>query len=63
MRYPNLRAEMARQGKTRNDLAHQIGKTRQTVSSWLLGKTEPRITEAQKIADWLGCPVEYLFED
>lgn len=63
MIFPNLRAEMARQGKTQNDIAELLGKTKQTVSMWMLGKTEPRISEARRIAEWLGQSMDYLFAE
>lgn len=56
----NTRAELARSGKTQEDIAEVLGITRQGVSQRLLGRVEFRVSELQKIADYLGIPVSAL---
>lgn len=63
MKFRNLRAELARQGKTQKDLAEHLNVLQGTVSRWLSGKTEPRISECKAISEWLGVSVDELFAD
>lgn len=49
MAYPNLAAEMARQGITQEQVANVVGKTPQTISRWMTGKGKS------------GMPIELLF--
>lgn len=59
MKYPNINAEMARNGFTRGDLAEKLGVTRKTVYNWLtLGKIPMNVVV--KLADLFGKPVDYL---
>lgn len=59
MKYPNINAEMARNGMTRDDLAKKMGVTRKTVYNWLtLGKIPMHVMV--KLAELLNCSVDYL---
>ena len=44
-------------------LAHKMGMSETTVSSMRKAGTEPRASEAAKIADALGTTVEFLVQD
>lgn len=52
-----VRAEMARQRKTREDLARILGFTKQAVSLRLTGQQSFRAEELKATADWLGVPI------
>lgn len=56
----NVRAELARSGKTQEDIARVLGLTRQSVSLRLLGQVEFRVSEIQLIADYLGVSISTL---
>lgn len=62
MKYPNVKAEMARSGLTAYELAEKVGVTPTTMSLWLNDKAEPTIRNAIKVAEVLGRDVEYLFK-
>lgn len=61
MKYPNLKAELSRNGLHAYELAMLIGVTNVTLSHWMHGKGEPLISQALRAAECLGCGVEYLF--
>ena len=48
---------------TQEELAEQLHVTRQTVSSWETGRTEPDIETLQQISDCLDVTVEELIYD
>ena len=58
----NIRAELARRGKSQGDLAQLLGITRQGVSQRLLGRVDWRISELQTIAEMLGTTVGQLVD-
>ena len=64
MYYPNLEAELKRQGITRKKLASMLGIHIQTVSSKLTGKSQITLDEATRISESLGTnnDIKYLFE-
>jgi len=45
---------------SQSDLAERLNVTRQAVSNWELGKTEPDIDTLHRIADTLGVSIEEL---
>lgn len=61
--YPNLKAEMARNGVTVKDIQKVIGKNEKTARNKMNGKTPITISEAFSIALNLfpGLTVDYLF--
>lgn len=61
MEFPNIRAELARNGKSAKELAHILGVTPATFSNWMNGKTKPDIMQARAMADALGVTMDYLF--
>lgn len=52
-----VRAELARQGITQDELARRLGTTQPWVSKRLTGKTAFDTTELDRIADALGVAV------
>lgn len=61
MAYPNLKAEIARNGITGKELANRIGVSEVTFSRWINGASKPYIDQAIKIAEILKSDVTYLF--
>ena len=61
MKYPNLKAEMARKGITADELAKETGVHVQTIYAWQNGTT-PKVDNALSVSDVLGADVRYLFE-
>lgn len=57
----SLRAARVNAGMTLVDAAKALGRTRQTVSSWETGKTEPKASDLQNLCDLYGVPVEHIF--
>lgn len=58
----NVRAEMARRGRTQSQLANCLGVTRPAVSRRLTGQTEFSAGELIETARFLGVPVSTFFE-
>ena len=63
MRYPNLKAELARHNMTGIEAAQLLGVTNVAFSRWCNGKGEPSIKQALKLAEALECDVTYLFQE
>lgn len=63
MRYPNLKAELARHDMTAAEAAALLGVTNVAFSRWCNRKGEPSIAQALKLAEALDCDVKYLFEE
>ena len=61
MTYPNLKAEMARQGLTGEQVAKTANVSEITFSKWMNDKGEPTISACRAIAAQLGHSVDYLF--
>jgi putative transcriptional regulator len=57
-----IKVERARKGYTQADLAEKVGVTRLTIHSIEVGKFNPSVMLALKIADCFGTKVEELFE-
>mgnify|MGYP002626442912 CR=1 FL=1 len=49
-------------GLTQEELARRVGVTRQAVSRWELGQTEPGIETLKALAETLGAPVSMLLD-
>lgn len=56
----NLQYYMEEAGINQVDLANKIGVSKSTVSTWLSGRSYPRINIIQKIADVLSCTTDDL---
>jgi hypothetical protein len=52
-----VRAEVARQGKTLNEVAEILATDKGAVSRRMWGQRSFRVEELSTIADWLGVPV------
>ena len=63
--YPNVKAEMARQGLTQEPIARELKITVPTLSQKLSGKYPITLNEAKKIKAILktDLPLEKLFEE
>ena len=63
--YPNLRAELVRQGIKMGEFAERIGMSTQCFSMRMNGKREFTYNECCKIKSTLGVdiPLEILFEE
>ena len=59
MKYPNINAEMARNGMSRGDLAEKMGVCRKTVYNWLSKGNVP-MDVMVKLAELFDCSVDYL---
>ena len=61
--YPNLKAEMARNGVRQKQIAEVAGVSERTVFSWLSEHGKPDIRQAIKVKNSLfpSMSVEYLF--
>ena len=65
MIYPNLEAEMTREGITKKDISEFLGKSTVTISNWMNGGAgEFPVGAAMRMKAELfpNCSVEYLFE-
>jgi len=59
VKYPNINAEMARNGMNRVELAKKMGVSRKTVYNWLtLGRIPMNVMV--KLSDLFDCSVDYL---
>lgn len=63
MAYPNLTAEMKRQGITPKAIAEAVEKSPDTISNWLKGKGEFPIGKAFTVQEkfFPSLPISYLF--
>lgn len=55
-----MRAELARQRRSQEDLAEAIGLSQSTVSRYLRGEYEFRLSELQATADFFAIPLVKL---
>ena len=59
--YPNIEAERARAGLTKEALAKKLGVDRKTLRKWVNGGNIP-IRKLTEMADIFNCYIEYLLE-
>lgn len=59
MKYPNIEAERARIGMSREGLAEKLGVTRKTVFNWMESGNIP-LGKLVAMADLFGCSIDYL---
>lgn len=59
--YPNIEAERARAGLTKEALAKKLGVDRKTLRKWVNGGNIP-IRKLTEMADIFNCSIEYLLE-
>lgn len=46
---------------TQSELAVLLGVSKHTIMNWESGKTEPSITQARKLCDLSGIPIDLIF--
>lgn len=59
----NVRAEMARLGRTQRELAVVLGVSQPTVSARLAGRRDFTVAELRTVAKWLGVPLRALIAE
>lgn len=59
----NVRAELARSGKTGADAARELGISRQAMHPRMTGQRAFRAEEIASLAHWLGVPTSRLLAD
>lgn len=59
MSYPNIAAERARRGMSREDLAREIGVTRKTIYNWERAGRIPQ-SALEKMSKLFNCTTDYL---
>ena len=59
VKYPNIEAERARRGISREMLASEIGVSRKTLYNWIENGKIPE-SALVKMADFFGCSIDYL---
>ena len=64
MAYPlfriSLKACRVNAGLSQEDLAKELGVTKQTIVSWESGKSEPSAGQFKKISALTGVPMDYI---
>lgn len=58
-----LKYYMALNGKTRNDLVHDLGLKYTTIRDWEIGNTVPRMEKVELLANYFRCNNADLLED
>lgn len=58
----NVRAEVARKGKTQTELAFGIGMSKQSVSAKMNADSAFTLNDLERIANWLGIDIQILFQ-
>lgn len=58
----NLQVWRAKKDLTQEDLAEKVGVTRQTINAVETGKYNPSLELAFKLAEFLDCKIEDIFE-
>lgn len=56
----NIQTTRLARGKTQEQLASEVGVSRQTVAKWESGETSPDLEHAAALAEVLGCTVDAL---
>lgn len=59
MKYPNIDAERARNGLSKENLAEKLGVSRKTLFNWM-DKGEIPLAALIKMADLFECSIDYL---
>lgn len=58
-----LKKIMFEKGFTQKDLAEKLGVSQAFISSWQVGKRNPKFSSIKKISEALNIPVDYFFEN
>jgi DNA-binding XRE family transcriptional regulator len=59
---PKIRLKLAEMEKRQNEVSKSLGIKPQRLSNWVNGKAFPNLEEAFKLARYLECGVEELWE-
>ena len=62
MKYPNIEAERARHGLSRNSLCTILGVSSQSYRGWQNGSHEMPIKSLCRLAQAFNCTTDYLLE-
>lgn len=57
-----LKVRIAQLKISQIEIAEKLGETKQTVSGWATGRTEPTLKKAFRLAKLLNCTVDELWE-
>ena len=57
----SLAAVRVNADKTQEEWAKELGVSQGTVINWESGKTEPKLTYIQKMAELSGIPIDFIF--
>lgn len=49
-------------GLKKGHIAKQVGVSDDTLTNWIKGKTFPRLDQAVRLADVLGCEIKELYQ-
>jgi DNA-binding XRE family transcriptional regulator len=58
---PRIKVRLAELNIKQQEVANELGVTKQTISSWVNGKNYPTLETAFKISEILKCNVDDLF--
>ncbi|MCA1025692.1 helix-turn-helix domain-containing protein [Cytobacillus kochii] len=59
---PRIKVKLAELNKKQKELCEELDVTKQTLNSWVNGRSMPTLESAFKIAYILDCTVDELFE-
>ena len=62
MKSINIKTIRESAGLTQAELARAVGVDRVTVANWESGRTEPKLSQAQKMADLFGKKLEEMIK-
>lgn len=57
----NIASERTKLGLSQEQLGNLLGVSRDIVSKWELGVTNPKADTVMKLAETFGCSIDYLF--
>lgn len=60
MNYENIKKLRKARGWTQTELGEKIGVSKNSISAWEQGKSEPKGESLSKLADLFGCTTDYL---
>ena len=60
--FPNINAEMARNGMTNKKMADKLGVSEKTISNWRSGNTEIPASKLLEMSRMFGVTTDYLLD-
>lgn len=60
---PQIKKLIVEKGMKQKDVAKEIGVSSQQLSNWVTGESYPRMKQAFKLAEFLGCKVDDLYRN